>query len=186
MRGDASKKRWYRAGAGKGHVLGTLAGALAVLALVLGLLSLALAPRYGHVAAAPGRATATVPVRSDAAAASMNSTGTLIAQQVIAAFQAAGLPVNDLRQQLVGQGSPSGPPLTEREAWTFSIPGVAPSGGRIMIFVDDDKLHKKAAWFTRVGAGPHVLAHDNVILWLDPALPASDVARYRRALQGLG
>ncbi len=109
----------------------------------------------------------------------------LSAAQVAAAFRTAGLPMDNLRQQPVGGGSPSGPPQTEREAWAFSVPGVAPSGGRILVFSDDDKLHKKAAWFNRVGVGAAVLVHGNVILWLDPAMDPGDVARYRQVLQGL-
>jgi len=110
----------------------------------------------------------------------------LTAQEIVAVFQVAGLPVENVRQQPIGMGGPSGPPTSEREAWAFTIPTVAPSGGRIMIFADGEKLRGKADWFTRVGGTYNTIAAHNVILWLDPALPASDVARYRRALQGLG
>ena len=109
----------------------------------------------------------------------------LTAAEIATAFRAAGLAVDDLRQQPVGRGSPSGPPQTEREAWGFSIPELAPSGGRILVFADDAKLQKKAAWFKRAGAGATVLAHRNVILWLDPALEPRVAARYRRVLQGV-
>lgn len=109
----------------------------------------------------------------------------LTAAEVAGAFRVAGLAVNDLRQEPVSRRSPTGPPQTEREAWRFSVPGLAPSGGRILVFTDDDKLQKKAAWFKRVGAGAAVLAHRNVILWLDPALAPSEAARYRQVLQGL-
>ncbi len=109
----------------------------------------------------------------------------LTAQEVVAALQAAGLPVENVRQQPIGMGGPSGPPTSEREAWAFTIATVAPSGGRIMIFADSERLRGKADWFSRVGARNMIIAH-NAILWLDPALPASDVVGYRRVLQGLG
>ncbi len=54
-----------------------------------------------------------------------------------------------------------------------------------MIFADSERLRGKADWFSRVGARNTIIAH-NAILWLDPALPASDVVGYRRVLQGLG
>jgi len=109
----------------------------------------------------------------------------LTAQAIFAAFQAAGLPVDNLRQQPIQQGSPSGPPQTEREAWAFSIAGIAPSGGRILVFADDDKLKKKTDWFTRAGAGGRVEVQNNIVLWLDPQLSPAQDARYRQALHGI-
>jgi len=109
----------------------------------------------------------------------------LTAQAVFVAFQAAGLPVDDLRQQPVQQGSPSGPPQTEREAWAFSVSGIAPSGGRILVFADDDKLKKKTDWFTRAGAGGRVEVQSNIVLWLDPQISPAQDARYRQALHGI-
>lgn len=102
--------------------------------------------------------------------------------EVVAALRSAGLPVNDLRQQPV-MGSPSGPPATESEAYGFSVPGVAPSGGRILVFSNSEKLNRKAAWFRRSGAKVVVL--HNVLVWLDPAIPPRDTARYQQALQGM-
>jgi hypothetical protein len=107
----------------------------------------------------------------------------LTATAVLTALQQAGLPVENAREDPLGS-SPSGPPATEREAWSFAIPSVAPSGGRIMVFEDDRKLQVKGAWFRRAGAT--VAVHRNVILWLDPALDPSEAARYRQALQRLG
>jgi len=119
-------------------------------------------------------------------AAPPSSNDTLLtAQAVFAAFQAAGLPVDNLRQQPVQQGSPSGPPQTEREAWTFTVSGIAPSGGRILVFADDDKLKKKTSWFTRAGAGGRVEVQNNIVLWLDPQISPAQDARYRQALHGI-
>lgn len=123
--------------------------------------------------------------RGAVASAPPVAAGPLTAAEVIAAFAAAGLAVDDARQQPVGRGGASGPPLTEREAWAFSVPGLAPSGGRILIFDEDEKLNKKAAWFRRAGAEAMIVAHHNVILWLDPALEPREAARYRQALRGL-
>ena len=109
----------------------------------------------------------------------------LTAAEVVAALQRAGLAVDAPRPQPGGPRGPSGPPATEREAVGFSVPDLAPSGGRILVFADADALRKKAAWFERAGAGATVLAHRNVILWLDPAMAPHEAARYRQALQAL-
>ena len=106
----------------------------------------------------------------------------LSAADVVAAFQQSGLPLENVRQDPLGS-SPSGPPAVEREAWSFAVPDVAPSGGRILVFEDDRKLQVKGAWFRRAGAT--VAVHQNVILWLDPAIDPSEAARYRQALQRL-
>lgn len=107
---------------------------------------------------------------------------TLTAQQVFKAFASAGLQVDNVRQQPV-VSSPSGPPITEREAWAFSLPEVAPSGGRVLVFAEGERLNKKAAWFRRSGAT--VVVVDNIILWLDPDIVPPRAARYRQALNGL-
>lgn len=106
----------------------------------------------------------------------------LTAEVVVAAFRSGGLPVNDLVTQPV-VSTPSGPPASEQEVRRFSIPDVAPSGGRIMVFPSGEKLNQKAAWFRRAGAT--VVVHHNIILWLDPALDPPLAARYRQALQSV-
>jgi hypothetical protein len=106
----------------------------------------------------------------------------LSAADVVAAFRQEGLLLADVREDPPGS-SPSGPPASEREAWSFAVPDVAPSGGRILVFEDDRKLQVKGAWFRRAGAT--VAVHQNVILWLDPAIDPSEAARYRQALQRL-
>jgi len=106
----------------------------------------------------------------------------LTADEVVTAFRALGLSVDNVRPQVIG-GGPSGPPATESEAFGFSIPGLEPSGGRILVFANDDKLQKKAAWFRRSGAT--VVVYRNVIVWLDPDLESRVAAEYRRALMGV-
>lgn len=106
----------------------------------------------------------------------------LTVDAVTVAFRAAGLPVGDLRRQPLG-GSPSSPPVTEREAWAFTIPQIAPGGGRLLVFDNNDQLNKKAVWFRR--SGSTIIVHRNIILWLDPALDPNVSARYRVALEGV-
>lgn len=176
MHDDGRGKKSNHAGVSKGRVLRRLAGVIAGLALLIGVFS-AFAPRHQQVEAAPAAATATAPIAMGA--------GMLTAQQIIAAFQAEGLTVENVRREPQAMGGPSGPPMTEREAWAFSVPGVAPSGGRIMIFAEDDKLHKKGDWFKRVGAESKIVAYKNVILWLDPGISPAETARFHKALKGL-
>lgn len=142
------------------HVLAGAAATLLILVVIGGV--------WDRGAAAQGRGPAAGPP--------------LTAQEVIDALRLAGLSVDNLRQQPVG-GSPSGPPATEREAWAFSIPTVAPSGARILVFADDERLNKKAAWFRRAEAT--VIVVRNVIVWLDPGIDGPVAAGYRRALQGM-
>jgi len=104
---------------------------------------------------------------------------------IITAFRAAGLPVDDLASQPPGLSGPSGPPTTETEAWAFGNPAVAPSGGRLLLFANAERLSKKAAWYNQSGAGATIMAHGTVLLWLDPALPPADAARYRQVLDAL-
>lgn len=176
MHGDASKGRRPAGGLVKRRFVRELVGATAGLALLIGVFS-AFAPHRQQVEAAPAVATATAPIATGA--------GMLTAQQIIAAFQAEGLTVENVRREPQAMGGPSGPPMTEREAWAFSVPEVAPSGGRIMIFAEDDKLHKKEDWFKRVGAETKIVAYKNVILWLDPGISPAETARFRKALKGL-
>ena len=70
--------------------------------------------------------------------------------------------------------------VTETEAVGFSLPAVAPSGGRIMIFDDDRGLQQKAASFRRQGES--VIVYENALIWLHPNLPADHVAQVRAAL----
>jgi hypothetical protein len=107
----------------------------------------------------------------------------LTAADVIAALQGAELPLDDLRQQPIDRVGPSGPPITEQEAWAFSVPSVAPSGGRILVFADEAALQEKAAWFTRVEV--NIVVERNIILWLDPELPPAEALRYEEALRRL-
>jgi hypothetical protein len=116
-------------------------------------------------------------------AVAAQSSRSFTAGEVVATLEGAGLNVDDLRQQDVARVGPSGPPGTEQEAWGFSIPSVAPSGGRIMVFGDERSLEEKAEWFRRADAT--VLINANIILWLDSDLPADEAARYQSAFTAL-
>jgi hypothetical protein len=74
--------------------------------------------------------------------------------------------------------------MTETAAWRFTIPEVAPSGGKIMIFPTVAAAQQKAAWFHQVQT-PYVFLHKNVILWLDPGVVSAHVTAYRAAFLGL-
>ncbi len=109
----------------------------------------------------------------------------LTGDAVTASFRASRLPMTDLRQEAMVQRGPSGAPTTEREVWAFRIPGVEPSGGRILVFADDAALQTKADWFRRVGAEQSITIHGNVILWLDPGVSALEATHYRAAVTRL-
>jgi len=153
--------------------LGAILGLAAVLLVSCALVNGGVAAQASHIhlaSATPARAShARLFAAGDAATA----------------FRAAGLPLDDFHQQTAGPSGPSGPPATEREAWAFSIPSIAPRGGRLLIFADDNALQKKAAWYTHAGSDTAITIHGNIILWLDPALAPTEAARYRQALEGL-
>jgi hypothetical protein len=123
---------------------------------------------------------------SDLATAQRNNGVELSAAQVVAAFTAAQLPAERLRRDPMETGGPSGPPRTEREAWSFEIPSVAPSGGRILVFGDSERLRQKVAWFRRAGAEGKITVYENIVLWLDGDVDPPVAARYRQALRELG
>lgn len=109
----------------------------------------------------------------------------LTVSQVLAAFRSAGLPYASVQDLHSRTGGPSGPPTPEKEAATFAIPSVAPSGGTVYVFGSDAKLQTKQAWFNYHGGGPRTTVYRNVILWLDKSVPPSEAVRYRRALKGI-
>jgi hypothetical protein len=102
---------------------------------------------------------------------------------IVGAFQAQGLPVNNLHTE-PAYSPPGGPPLNASAVWRFAIPEVAPSGGKIMIFPTTAARDQMVSWFQMVGAR-FIVVHSNVILWLDPRLSRSRVTAYQQALVGL-
>jgi hypothetical protein len=108
---------------------------------------------------------------------------TLTEPMIVGAFQAAGLPVDNLQQEPV-YSPPGGPPLDATAVWRFSIPEVAPSGGKLMFFATIAARDQMVSWFRTVGTR-FIVVHNNVILWLDPGLSSSRVAAYQQVLVGL-
>jgi len=153
--------------------LGAILALVAVLLVSYALVSSGVTAQASHVHLASATPARTSQIRLFAAS------------DAVTAFRAAGLPLNDFHPQPAGPTGPSGPPATEREAWAFSIPSIAPRGGRLLIFADTDALQKKAAWYTHAGSDAAITIHGNTILWLDPALAPAEAARYRQALEGL-
>jgi hypothetical protein len=109
----------------------------------------------------------------------------LTVSQVLAAFRAAGLPYANVQYLHSRTGGPSGPPTPEKEAATFVIPSLSPSGGTLYVFGSDAKRQTKQAWFNYHGGGPRTTAYRNVILWLDKSVPPSQAVRYGQALKGI-
>lgn len=158
---------------------------LLTLSFVLALVVPLVANRVTEVAGAGVTPTAGTASIAGAAGGAANRRTPLTGDAVTVAFRASRLPMIDLRQEPVTQRGPSGAPVTEREVWAFRVPGVEPSGGRILVFADDAALQQKADWFRRVGAEPYITIYGNVILWLDPGLSPQETGRYRAALTRL-
>ena len=108
---------------------------------------------------------------------------TLTEPMIVGAFQAAGLPVDNLHQE-PAYSPPGGPPLDATAVWRFTIPEVAPSGGKLMFFATTAARDQMVSWFQTVGTR-YIVVHNNVILWLDPRLSSSRVAAYQQVLVGL-
>lgn len=125
----------------------------------------------------------------------------LVADQVIDAFQRAGLEIGPVtarpiatvtpnpdlpRQPRVREGGPPTEPMNELDARNFVVAGLGGKGGRIYIFDSAERLRSKQIWFARFpDLYPYVFPHKNVLLWLDRALSPAEAARYRAALEGL-
>jgi hypothetical protein len=122
------------------------------------------------------------------------------ADDVVRAFQAAGLGVDQVRPRPIATATPDpevrrqprvsgGPPtepMIEVEARDFAIPGLGDKGGQIYIFDSAERLRAKQIWFVRFpDLYPYIFTHENVLLKLDKALPPDEAERYRAALEGL-
>ncbi|MBV9174554.1 MAG: hypothetical protein JOZ81_31215 [Chloroflexi bacterium] len=109
----------------------------------------------------------------------------LTGSDVTAAFQAAGLNVQDVRREPIG-GSPGSAPGSEQEAFTFVIDAAAsphPLTGRVMVFPNAQALKAKADWGQRIGST--FIQHRNILVWLDTDLDAQTAARFRQAINGM-
>lgn len=122
------------------------------------------------------------------------------ADDVIAAWRAAGLPLADIHPRPIATATPDpimrraprvsgGPPtepMVEVEARTFVVPGLGDKGGQIFIFDSAERLRAKQIWFARYpDLYPHIYVHDNVLVKMDAAVADADAERYRAALETL-
>lgn len=124
------------------------------------------------------------------------------ADDVIRVLQAEGLAVDGVTPRAIAtatpdptlpriprvrEGGPPTEPMVEVEARTFIIPSLGSKGGRIFIFDSAERLRSKRIWFARFpDLYPYVYPYENVLLWLDRALPAAQAERYEAALTRLG
>jgi hypothetical protein len=122
------------------------------------------------------------------------------ADDVIAAWSTAGLPLGEIQPRPIATATPDpvlrraprvsgGPPtepMVEVEARTFVLPGLGDKGGQIFIFDSAERLRAKQIWFLRYpDLYPHLYVHDNVLVKMDAAVPDVDAERYRAALETL-
>lgn len=111
------------------------------------------------------------------------------AGQVLAAFEAAGLSVqNPQRAVAVAPDVPS----TFSERYTFEIESIAPSGGVIMIFGSAANMQTWLDYVERQRGRSEtrrnyifVFRHENVLLQISPDLLDSQANAYRDALNAL-
>lgn len=111
--------------------------------------------------------------------------GDLTGAAVIAAFEAADLPLADV----ILAAGPAGDsaPATETERVTFSLPSVFDGGvGQVLVFADE---RARDAWlgylFGEVTDPGYVYIHQNVILQLTPELDRTTALEFRAALRTL-
>ena len=111
------------------------------------------------------------------------------AEQVVQAFQQAGLPVLNLRDST--RSTQQGRPPRSFDEQEFEIapgppptPGGAPPvGGRIHVFRERQALEEMRAYYASVSAGvPHVYARGNILLALYASVRQETAEQYRAAL----
>ncbi len=107
--------------------------------------------------------------------------GELSGQAVLAAFEAAGLPI----EAVAPTTAPDTPALREQIA--FHLPGSPEgAGGQILIFAD---IPGRDAWLgellTAEAEPGYLYLHRNVIVRLSPALDGETARRFRAALQAV-
>ncbi len=106
---------------------------------------------------------------------------TYSANEVVAAIENAELPIQDVEENEIGG---TAAPATEIESKSFVIPSVAPNGGQILIFADEQGLNSKKAWFDNYpDLAPYVYVKGNAMIQLNSGLPATEAAKYKTALE---
>ncbi len=106
------------------------------------------------------------------------------ADQVIAALQAVGLSVSDVK------AAPRNPnalaPDVAEETKIFAIASIAPRGGQVLSFNEPHDLQEMQAWFARFpDLAPYVYIKGNVILQLHSSLPQAEAEQFKAALEAM-
>lgn len=111
--------------------------------------------------------------------------GELTGPAVIAAFEAADLPLADVT--LAAGAAGGNAPDTEIERVTFSLPSVFDGGvGQVLVFADARGRDVWLAYLFGELADPgYVYIHQNVILQLTPELDRATALRFRAVLRAL-
>ncbi len=111
--------------------------------------------------------------------------GALDGAAVIAAFEAAGLPLADVNLAAGPAGGAA--PATERERVTFSLPTVFDGGrGQVLIFAEARGRDTWLAYLFGELVDPgYVYIHQNVILQLTPELDRATALRFQAALRAV-
>jgi hypothetical protein len=104
-------------------------------------------------------------------------------EDVINALQAVGLSLENLDSNLAaGRGAP----LTFSERFTFEIPRIAPNGGQIVIFANQEAMDAWTEWIVDLRNDPetrrdvvYVYTNHNALIQLNAGLTNQEAAAYR-------
>jgi hypothetical protein len=128
--------------------------------------------------------TVTIPTPNSPGASVAPGFRRYTADQVIAALQAAGLSISDVK------AAPRDPnalaPDVAAETKTFAIASIAPRGGQVLSFNEPHDLQEMQAWFARFpDLAPYVYIRDNVMVQLHTSLPQAEAERFKVALEAM-
>jgi hypothetical protein len=111
------------------------------------------------------------------------------AQDVIDAFSTAGLQVQNMQRDMaVGRGAPN----TFSARYEFEVPRIAPGGGQILIFQQQEDLTAWQDYIAQLRADSatrrdvvYVYVKDNVLLQVNANLTTQEAIGFRDALEGM-
>jgi hypothetical protein len=111
------------------------------------------------------------------------------AQDVINAFSTAGLQVQNVQRDMaVGRGAPN----TFNERYVFEVPRIAPAGGQILVFLNQEDLAAWQGYISQLRADSatrrdvvYVYVKDNVMLQVNANLTTLEANAFRDALEGM-
>lgn len=110
--------------------------------------------------------------------------GTLTGNSILAAFEAAGLPFDDVVRNAGPAGADS--PTTETERITFALTSVFDgAAGQVLVFDDVDARDEWLAYLLAEETmnEDHVFTHQNVLLVLGADLDTETALQFREALE---